>query len=150
MGYSTDFSGAFEISPPLSLADHTFLTKLSETRRMKRNVGPEYGIEGEFYVEGKDWGDDNIIDGNSPPKTQPGLWNQWIPNEDGTALEWDGNEKFYAYVEWVKYLLENILIPRGYKLNGEVEWQGEERDDIGKIIIVDNIVTVKEGKVVFY
>src|SRR5436190_22386239 len=35
-----------------------------------------------------------ILDYNTAPKGQPGLWCQWIPNEDGTAIEWNGTEKF--------------------------------------------------------
>ena len=31
-------------------------------------------------------------------------------------------EKFYYYVEWLRYLIDNILAPRGYILNGDVEY----------------------------
>jgi hypothetical protein len=110
---------------------------------MKRNVGSEYGVEGEFYVEDDE---KNVIDYNQPPRTQPGLWCQWTPNEDGTAIEWDGVEKFYNYVEWIKYIIEKILSPKGYVLNGEVNWYGENRDDEGVICITDNVVTTKTVK----
>lgn len=72
---------------------------------------------------------------------QPGLWCQWVPNEDGTKLEWDGGEKFYEYVPWLKYLITNFLDPWGYKLNGEVSWSGEEQGDVGVIHVEDNVVT---------
>jgi hypothetical protein len=150
MGYSTDFYGQFNVTPTLKAEDVEYLTKFSETRRMARKVDEKYGVEGEFYVDGKGYAgqgdDDTIIDHNRPPKTQPGLWCQWIPTEDGKAIEWDGGEKFYDYVEWIEYLIKKILAPRGYVLNGEVEWQGEERGDIGKIVIKDNVVQVKEGR----
>lgn len=118
---------------------------------MVRNVDEsKYGIQGEFYVDGGGHAgqnhESNIIDYNRPPRTQPGLWCQWTPNEDGTAIEWDGGEKFYSYVEWIKYLIEKILSPRGYVLNGEVNWYGEDRDDEGIICIVDNVVTTKTVK----
>jgi len=147
MGYTTDFEGGFEITPKLKEEDHTFLTKFAETRRMKRKLGPEYGVEGEFYVDGDGFmgqaDDDTVIDHNMPPRTQPGLWCQWIPNEEGNVLEWDGGEKFYHYVEWLKYLIDKILEPRGYKLNGQVRWNGEDSTDMGTIIVVDNDVTAK-------
>jgi len=147
MGYTTNFNGSFNITPALSPDDHSFLTKFSETRRMARNVGTEYGVQGEFYVgaEGIYGQDDDatVIDYNRPPSTQPGLWCQWIPNEDGTILEWDGGEKFYSYVEWLEYLINSILAPRGYTLNGQCEWQGEESDDFGKIVVVNNVVTAE-------
>jgi hypothetical protein len=152
MGYSTNFTGKFIVSPTLNNEDRIFLTKLAQTRRVKRNVGPEYGVEGEFYVDGKGFCgqdcDETVINGNQPPATQPGLWCQWIPTEDGTAIEWDGNEKFYNYVEWIEYII-NWLKPKGYVVNGEVEWQGEDSDDFGKIVVVDNVVSIKIGKKTF-
>lgn len=150
MGYTTDFEGSFELNKPLTVKDKAYLEKFSETRRMARNVNPKYGIEGEFYVDGSGFSgqghEENIINYNNPPKTQPGLWCQWVPNKEGTAIEWNGAEKFYAYTEWIIYLIEKILRPRKYILNGEVKWQGEEASDFGKIIIKNNVVSIKEGK----
>lgn len=147
MGYTTDFfNQRLKLNKQLSLDDKTFLDKLNETRRMARNVGPEYGVEGEFYVDGEGFmGQDretNIIDYNVPPKTQPGLWCQWKPTDDGRGLEWDGGEKFYDYVEWLEYII-NWLKPRGYVLNGSVDWQGEDSDDRGTITVVDNVVSTR-------
>ena len=146
MGYTTDFSGRFELDKPLAPKMKKFLTLLNETRRMKRNVDEAFGIEGEFFVFGTgSYGqdhDNSIVDFNQQPSTQPSLWCQWVPNEDGTAIEWDGGEKFYAYSEWLFYLINKILAPNGYTLNGTVIWQGEETGDVGKIHVVDNVVTV--------
>ncbi len=156
MGYTTDFEGSFNITPVLSQKDNEFLTKFSETRRMARSVGPEYGIEGEFYVDGdgdRDWSwsdpKTNVIDYNKPPSTQPGLWCQWVPTDDGSELVWDGGEKFYNYVEWLDYLIDKILAPRGYVINGECKWFGEERSDFGTIIVKNNVVTTKVGKLTY-
>lgn len=152
MGYTTDFVGSFKITPALSNHDKEFLVKFAETRRMKRNI-EGYGVDGEFYVDGGGsfWQDrdETVVDYNQPPSTQPGLWCQWVPSEDGTELMWDGNEKFYNYVEWLEYLIKSILSPRGYKVNGEVEWQGEERDDRGMIVVNDNTVKTRMGKFVY-
>lgn len=151
MGYTTDFEGRFKLNRKLKKKDQDFLTKFAETRRMARNVGPEFGVEGEFYVDGKGFAgqdsDETIVDYNRPPRTQPGLWCQWVPSEDGQFIQWDGSEKFYNYVEWLKYLIDKILAPRGYKLNGVVGWQGEDRGDIGKIEVVDNVVRTLRGQV---
>jgi hypothetical protein len=146
MGYTTDFSGRFELDKPLAPKMKKFLTLLNETRRMKRNVDEAFGIEGEFFVFGTgsfgQGNDANIVDFNQQPSTQPSLWCQWVPNEDGTAIEWDGGEKFYAYSEWLFYIINKILAPNGYTLNGTVVWQGEETGDVGKIHVVNNVVTV--------
>lgn len=74
------------------------------------------------------------------PGQQPGLWCQWVPTEEGDALEWDGGEKFYNYVDWLTYLVEHFLAPWGYKISGEVSWSGEESDDHGVIYAKDNQV----------
>jgi hypothetical protein len=118
----------------------------------KRNaVGLPIGDEGEFFVGGDGFmgqdKDDSIKDYNYPPANQPGLWCQWIPNEEGTEIEWDGGEKFYDYVEWLEYLICKFLRPWGYTLNGEVEWQGEERIDVGKIVAEDNSLRILQGKI---
>lgn len=72
---------------------------------------------------------------------------QWTPTSDGWHIEWDGGEKFYEYVPWLKYLIKNLLEPKGYIISGEVEWSGEESGDVGKILVVENEVTVKEGRI---
>ncbi len=138
MGYTTDFRGQLEFNKKLSLEDQTFLTKLAGTRRMARDADAKYGVEGEFYVGEID---DNVIDHNTPPKTQPGLWCQWMPTEDAWGLEWDGNEKFYSYVEWLEYIIAKVTAPRGYVLNGQIQWRGEDWDDTGTITVQNNIVT---------
>jgi hypothetical protein len=150
MGYTTDFVGHFSIDRPLDEETKVFLQKLARTRRMVRRLDSKYGIEGEFYVDGSgSFGqghDSSIVDYNKPPCTQPGLWCQWTPSDDGLRIEWDGGEKFYNYVEWIQYIINRVLHPKNYILNGEVCWQGEEHDDFGKIVIVDNIVYTKMGE----
>jgi len=69
--------------------------------------------------------------------------------EDKITIEWDGGEKFYKYSEWIEYLIKKILKPRGYKLNGEVKWEGEENEDMGIIVIKNNVVTIKKAKITY-
>ena len=83
------------------------------------------------------------------PNAQPGLWCQWVPAEDGCGIMWDGGEKFYEYIEWIKYLLDHFIKPWGRTLTGQVEWQGEERDDMGIIIARGDHIEVAEGKVAY-
>lgn len=147
MGYSTDFLGGFSINKPLSPKMKEFLTKFSESRRMKRTQTKEFGIEGEFFVDGGDnTSGSDVIDHNNSASTQPGLYCQWIPNEDGTIIIWDSNEKFYYYNEWLVYLIHKILAPNGYILNGEVVWQGQETGDVGTIIVENNKVFIEPFK----
>lgn len=161
MGYTTDFRGSFTLSKPATPEQIEYLNRFSYTRRMKRDVeilneqykgefglpGVGYGQEGEFFCKRDgDFGqskDDSIIDSNQAPSTQPGLWCQWVLNEEGTELEWDGGEKFYCYVEWLDYLIENFFKRWGIQLSGKVKWQGEDMDDRGVIELEDNQMSVK-------
>jgi len=170
MGYNTNFFGEFILDKPLSDAHAAYLLAFSDSRRMKRNVavvekmndpireaaGLPIGTEGEFFIGEKEYdhfsggSDKSVIDCNRPPSTQPGLWCQWIPYEGDTSeIVWDGGEKFYNYVEWIEYIIENMLKPWGYTLNGEVSWEGDERGDLGKIIVDGNKVEVLEGKIYY-
>ena len=172
MGYTTDFVGRFKFDKPLAPEHLAYLLKFNRTRRMKRDEGmtatrPDpireatglpVGFEGEYFVgEGGFAGqceDDipydqrkqvcGITDYNKAPADQPGLWCQWVPNEEGTALQHDDGEKFYDYVEWLNYIIENFVRPWGYTLNGEVHWQGEDSEDRGTIYVVGNHVTSGE------
>lgn len=164
MGYSTEFEGSFAVTPGLSQEHIDYLYTFSDTRRMKRDpeilkdfpdplrevVGLPLGIDGEFFISGKGSSgqdkDKSVIDYNEPPSTQPGLWCQWIPANGGNSIEWDGNEKFYDYIGWIKYIIANFMKPWGYSLNGTVKWRGKSFDDIGKIVITDNVVQVHNIK----
>ena len=142
MGYTTNFSGQFDITPKLRNKDLNFLVAFNRSRRMQRNLDPKYGVDGEFYVKDDDRG---IVDSFRPPSTQPGLWCQWMPTGDGRALIWDGGEKFYDYVPWLQYLIDRVLKPRGYTLNGVVDWEGENRADSGRIEVVNNEIFIRRG-----
>jgi hypothetical protein len=160
MGYSTDFEGSFTLDKPLSIAQYNYLKAFNEIRhvsrheniteklpdRLRTKVGLPVGVEGEFYVGDADEG---VIDQNQEAKTQPGLWCQWTPTEDGEGIEWDGGEKFYNYVEWLEYIITSFIKPWGFKLNGEVKWEGESNKDMGKIVVKDNKVTTKVAKVTY-
>jgi hypothetical protein len=149
MGYTTDFRGQFDLNKKLDDETHAFLVKFNQSRHVKRDI-EGFGVEGEFFVDGEvdEWGvrqtsDATVVDYNRPPRTQPGLWCQWTPTDDRQGIEWDGNEKFYNYEEWINYLTDKILAPKGYVLNGEVEWVGEEVfDDRGVIRILNNNISI--------
>lgn len=179
MGYSTDFSGGLSLSRPATAIELDYINKFSETRRMKRDVNklmelyqgkhghptpksdnPEdiYGADG-AYFNNPDDDKTGVIDYNTPPgqsdfrgqnkKGQPGLWCQWEITPDGTEFGWNGAEKFYNYVEWLKYLINNFFEPWGIKLNGEIFWEGEDHDDQGKIIVTDNVVKTQHAEIIY-
>ncbi len=159
MGYTTEFDGSFN----LEFTDETKREKvtnlvngLASTRRIGRDLSKTdkslehpieyYGVEGEFYYgdDTSSFGQDNdgsILNYNKAPSTQPGLWLQWIIEDN--SLFWDSGEKFYNYVPWLDYLVEKIFKPNGVIVSGTVEWRGEEWSDNGEIIVTDNVITTK-------
>lgn len=159
MGYSTDFHGSFKLNKPLSNEHKEYLERFSTIRHMKRDgdkikkylpdpfreeVDLPVGEDGCFYV-GEDDGnfgqsrDVSIVNYNLPPGECPGLWCSWHPYDNGT-IGWTGDEKFYDYVKWLEFIIENFLKPWGYVLNGEVEYRGEDWEDTGWISVKDNMV----------
>lgn len=164
MGYQTWFTGGLEFDKPVSEEFANYINEFSNVRHMKRDpekimeLCPDWekycfngnlGPEGQYFIgerhirNNSKLIDTSILDGNRPPKTQPGLWCQWVI--EGNELVWDQGEKFYEYEEWLVYLIDNFIAPSGYKLNGEIQFQGEDEDDFGTICVVDNEVEVKYG-----
>lgn len=168
MGYTTNFSGGFTITPPLKPEHQTYLEHFARTRRMNRDIpitrtlpdpireaaGLSIGDDAGYYVGGAGedaWGSGTtaklgIRDYNRPPSGQPGLWCQWTPGSADT-LVWDGGEKFYDYDAWLQYLINHFFRRWGYSLNGTVMWRGEDHTDIGKLIVKDNDLRVVRGEV---
>ena len=167
MGYTTDFTGQFDLDRKLSPEHEEYLHAFSASRRMGRDADKTVqrddpvreraklggGPGGGYFVtasgySGQDRGAD-VLDRYSPPAGQPGLWCQWEPSEDGLAIVWNDGEKFYSYTEWLEYLIAHFLKPWGYTLNGAVEWAGEERDDRGRILVEDNELRVQRGTILY-
>lgn len=76
-----------------------------------------------------------------------GYWCHWTI--DGDCIMWDGGEKFYDYDCWLISIINDFFVPRGYELNGSIEWYGDDRDDIGLLDVEANVVTTKNGRVIF-
>lgn len=168
MGYTTDFSGSVTVTPPLNPHEVSFLKDLAQSRRMDRTKGPLYANPGDDYGQQHE---DDILSYNNPHHTQPGLWLQWTPTDDGTEIEWDGGEKFYCSPEWMKYLIDNLLGPNGrsyvetwgpaaddprllkftfdHVVHGEIEAQGEDPDDRWMLVVENNVVKVADANVTY-
>lgn len=164
MGYRTDFVGGFKFDEPLTEQQRAYLLKFNETRRMKRDpfvcaqlsdpvreaVGLGVGEDGGYFVGGLGFAgqdhDPSVVNHNKEPEGQPGLWCQWVPDKTGGYLGWDGGEKFYAYADWLRYLIKHFFRPWGHKITGVVRWRGEDAKDRGSIVVTDNKIAVKKGK----
>jgi hypothetical protein len=125
---------------------------------MHRTKGP-YFVDGTGYAgQGND---SDIINSNNSDPTQPGLWCQWIPNDEGNAIEWNGVEKFYDSAEWMTYLINHFLgsnpivkqlhpecfsFLQGHMLNGQIEAQGEETSDHWYLKVNNNKVSILDSQ----
>lgn len=163
MGYTTTFWGSFSFNKPIDEKLVEYINLFSGTRHMGRDneliqmlypnwremcYNGELGAEGEYFLGPlgscdflDDYFDPSVLDYNRHPKSQPGLWCHWVI--ENRELVWDGGEKFYDYVEWLKYLIERFFAPNGYVLNGSVEFDGEDASDHGVIKVSDNAVEVE-------
>ena len=166
MGYTTEFKGiGFWTEPPLRPEHRDFINAFAERRHMmldaseieagptRRAVGLDAGVGGTNVLEDDTFrgkpvhGEDGwskrssyVLDNNKPPPGVPGLWCQWVVDDNG-HINWDGNEKFYNYLEWLSFLMERYLKPWGYTVEGTLDWQGEDDDDFGRIIVTKNEIT---------
>jgi len=61
-------------------------------------------------------------------------------SEDREFIVPEEDESRHGFRLWLKLVIEHYLAPRGYVLNGEVTWEGEDRDDSGTIFVKDNQV----------
>lgn len=163
MGYTTWFNGTLQFNKEVTDELKNFINGFANVRHMKRDVNKikeinpnwdsygfygDLGTEGEYYIGGSGFmgqdKDESVIDCNNPPIFVPGLWCQWVINDDN-ELEWDGGEKFYYYEEWLNYLIDNFFEPEGYVLNGDIHFNGEDDEDLGIIHVVDNKVRLEYG-----
>jgi hypothetical protein len=165
MGYTTDFTGlGFWSEPPLGEEHKSFLRMFNVTRHVcydmegilpgptRSQVIPLVGPDMWHVLQ-----DDLIRPGfphasltgqhlpallyNQPPEGVPSLWCGWTVDDQGHIV-WDGAEKFYKYVRWLEFLIDTYLRPWGYTLHGIIDYKGESAEDFGRIIVVDNEVTV--------
>jgi hypothetical protein len=127
---------------------------------MKRKQGP-YFVDGDMCNPTEE----GVIEYNTPPKDQPSLWCNFAPTKDGTAIVWTENEKTREGDNWIKYLIKHFLKPKAkthnvesqlfkdftydHVCNGELFAQGEDPNDRWKIVVKNNVVKVKHGRVVF-
>jgi hypothetical protein len=123
MGYNTDFEGEFHVVDSRGEPDELTMA---------------------VFKQLNDLAEDGTEDSRAPD-----YWCQWVASDDGRAIYWNGGEKFYDYVEWIRYILDAILKPAGFGLVGEVVWNGEESSDVGKIIAKGNEIDTKRATITF-
>jgi hypothetical protein len=123
MGYTTDFIGHVNITPPLNIAEQQYLAAFASSRRFDRAGGP-YDVPRNPAAERSDHAVD--LDAfNSTAPGQPSLWCGWCPCWDGCCLAHDGVEKFYGATAWMSYLIDHFLAPNAIAQDSGLAWFDE-------------------------
>ncbi len=114
MGYTTDFVGNLTITPALNEHEIEYLDAFRQSRRCRRDGGP-YDVPGNPRAEtSAEFVGDRY---NELATGQPNLWCDWQVCWEGDCLAWDGTEKSYSMIPWLRYLIAHFLKP-GAKAQG--------------------------------
>lgn len=116
MGYTTKFTGQFNLSRQLTIAEAKFLVELADLDRTEAK-----------QITGTD------------------AYMQWVPTETLDGIVWDGEEKFYEYQDLLRWLC-GWLAEKGVQVDGRVLWSGEDSSDVGELSVTANQVTATPGK----
>lgn len=125
----------------LSWGDKSKLKILGEKMGYTTNFIGQFDLDKQLSLD-----DYNILkhmgeDYEDSKPGQPDSYCQWVPTEDGRGIKWNEGEKFYKYEEWLQWIIDHVLSPRGYILTGSVAYQGEEVGDSGMLVITDGKVS---------
>ncbi|MDN5851578.1 MAG: hypothetical protein L0K86_01810 [Actinomycetia bacterium] len=113
MGYTTDFLGHVDVNPPMNEAEQAYLSAFGDSRRFDRPGGP-YEVPGNPAAENAEGCNVPAEVSNRLAEGQPGSWCDWAPCLDGCCIAYNGREKFYQAVGWLKYLTNHFLRPGAY------------------------------------
>jgi hypothetical protein len=122
MGQDVYYNGEISVTPALTESDATVLlaaTNLEQTDETR-----------EFFA----------AIAASPEPDLPYHGGLLEISEDREFIVAQQDESRHGFRLWLKLVIEHYLAPRGYVLDGEVTWEGEDRDDSGTIFVKDNRV----------
>ena len=108
MGYTTDFVGHIDIAPHLNAGEIGYLQAFRYARHFDRGGSP-YDVPGNPLAPDSE--DVPMERYNSVEHGMPQLYCQWAPCGSGCCLAFDGNEKFYEPVDWLRYQINHLLKP---------------------------------------
>jgi hypothetical protein len=108
MGYTTDFLGHIDITPSLNEHEAAYLSAFRHSRHWDRPGGPYDVAANPFAEDGRGVDRDAY---NSLGQGKPQLYCQWEVCWDGCCLTFDGGEKFYQPIRWLRYLIDHFLVP---------------------------------------
>ena len=126
MGYDVYYNGEVTVTPALTEADAAVLRAAANREDTEETRAIFAAIAA------------------SPEPDLPGYAGLLEVSEDRECIIPEQDESRHGFRLWLKLLIDHYLAPRGYVLNGEVTWEGEDRDDSGTIFVKDNQVEAVE------
>jgi hypothetical protein len=120
MGYDVDYNGEVEVTPALAENDAVILRAVVN-REQTDETRPIFAA----------------IAASAEPDL-PGHEGLLEVSEDRSRILPEDGESRHGVRMWLRLLLEHFLVPRGYVLNGEIWWEGQDPDDRGCIFIKDD------------
>jgi hypothetical protein len=126
MGYDVYYNGEVTVTPPLTEADATVLRAAANREDTEKTRAIFAAIAA------------------SQKPDLPGYTGLLEVSEDRGFILPEEDESRHGFRLWLRLLIDHYLAPRGYVLNGEVTWEGEDRDDSGTIFVKDNQVEAVE------
>ena len=85
---------------------------------------------------------EQLADSRHDDDSMPSIWCQWVVGDNRQSIKWDGGEKFYGYIGWIRYINNHFLLPKKVKMNGTVVFQGENPKDSGRIVATNGKIEV--------
>ena len=120
MGYCVYYNGEVSVTPPLT-EDHAALVHALVNFEQSDET---HAIFAAIAA--------------SPEPDLPGYAGVLDVSEDREYLLPEEGESRHGIRLWLRLLLQYLFVPLGYTLNGEIFWEGEDRDDSGGIFLKDN------------
>ena len=124
MGYSIYYDGEFSVSPPLTEADADIVRAV---------------------VNGEHTSETLAIFAAIAASSEPDLpWHVGLlkVSEEKNLILPEEDESRPGLGTWLRLLLQHFLSERGYVLDGEISWVGEDSDDRGMIFVRDSQIEV--------
>ena len=124
MGYSMYYNGEITVSPTLTEADAAIARAVAEGERSEQTQAVFAAIAA------------------SPEPDLPWHTGLLTVSEDRNLILPEEDESRPGFGIWLRLLLDHFLSARGYILNGQISWEGEDPDDRGTLFVKDNVIEI--------
>ncbi|HEY3692100.1 MAG TPA: hypothetical protein VGL46_17685 [Pseudonocardiaceae bacterium] len=172
----THFWGSITVDPPLNEHETTYLKEKvagdwdAHPRGPYRTRPAESAVTANAIHRGRSATDAPAL----PAQNVPALYCDWVLADDGTTLGIAERETYNDPAGWARYLIDTFLRPGAvlqhdlahrlagwdyppeldyfsfdHVCNGEVDAQGQQRDDRWRIAVRDNQLSIQDGYMIF-